>query len=182
MIEHATWGVILDRTRDDELDTEYSIFTWDLGKVRAKAQSVRKITSKLAGHLEPGSLSRLRLVQKSADGNFKAVESLVEERSSDPAVIRALLFADKMTPLLQHDLHLFAFLKDLVSGVAEGTEAAYYRRLLAILGYDPDNASCSVCGKAKIAYFVPQDIIFLCHQCLQDQKRASDQGGISLRQ
>jgi len=181
MIEHATWGVILDRTRDDELDTEYSIFTWDLGKVRAKAQSVRKITSKLAGHLEPGSLSRLRLVQKSADGNFKVVESLIDERSSDPAVIRSLLFADKMTPLLQHDLHLFAFLKDLVSGAGQGGEAGYYRRILTILGYDPDNATCFVCGKSEIAYFVPQDIIFLCHQCLQNQKRNTDQGGVSLR-
>ena len=181
MIEHTTWGVVLNRTRDDELDTEYSIFTWDLGKVRAKAVSVRKITSKLAGHLEPGSLIRLRLVQKTADGNFKIVESLVEERTKDKSAIMAMLFVDQMTELLQTDIHLFAFLKSLAVGGVSGGEVSYYRRILTILGFDPDGATCSVCGEAKIAYFIPQDIMFLCLQCLQKAKQASTRNGVSLQ-
>lgn len=192
MIEHATWGVVLDRTRDDELDTEYSIFTWDLGKVKAKATSVRKITSKLAGHLEPGSLIRLRLVQKAVDGNFKIVESLVEERTKDQAAVKAMLFVDQMTGLLQADIYLFAFLKGLAANEVTGgevgrpageprREVGYYRRILTLLGFDPENATCSVCNEAKIAYFIPQDIMFLCHQCLQKVKQSSDRSGISLR-
>jgi recombinational DNA repair protein (RecF pathway) len=181
MIEHATWGVVLDRTRDDELDTEYSIFTWDLGKVKARATSVRKITSKLAGHLEPGSLIRLRLVQKAVDGNFKIVESLIEERTKDQAAVKAMLFVDQMTGLLQADIYMFAFLKGLAANEISGGEVGHYRRILTLLGFDPENATCSVCNEAKIAYFIPQDIMFLCHQCLQKVKQSSDRSGISLR-
>ncbi|MDD4931553.1 MAG: recombination protein O N-terminal domain-containing protein [Candidatus Colwellbacteria bacterium] len=179
MIENSTWGVILDRINDNGLDTEYSIFTWDLGKVKAKATSVRKITSKLAGHLEPGTLARLRLVQKAIDGNYKIAESLIDERTKDPRAMSALLFVDRMTPILQTDIHLFAFLKALVSGEEEGSEASHYRKVLSILGFDPEHAICSICGEDKIAYFIPQDIMFLCHQCLRKTRKGPDQRGVS---
>ncbi|MDD5099095.1 MAG: recombination protein O N-terminal domain-containing protein [Candidatus Colwellbacteria bacterium] len=172
MIEHDTWGVILDRTREDELDTEYSIFTWDLGKVRAKAISVRKPAARLAGHLEPGTLSRLRLVQRVTDGNFRIAESLMEEKTKDPRAIRAMIFADQMTALLQADISLFGFLKDLATGSFTGSEALSYRKILSIIGLDPSEAVCANCGSKEIAYFLPQDIMFLCHKCLSEKKQS----------
>ena len=53
MTEHFTWGIVLDKKAIGEADGEYSIFTWDVGKVIARATSSRKTLSRLAGHLEP---------------------------------------------------------------------------------------------------------------------------------
>ncbi len=46
-------GVVLKRWRHREKDTLVRVLTRDFGKITARAISARKITSKLAGHLEP---------------------------------------------------------------------------------------------------------------------------------
>ena len=65
MQEYVTRAVVLDKeTRGGHADARYSFFTERFGKVRAKATSSRKIVSKLAGHLEPGTLSAVRIIEQ----------------------------------------------------------------------------------------------------------------------
>ncbi len=65
MHEYVTKAVVLDKaTHGGEVDARYSFFTERYGKIRAKAKSSRKIVSKLAGHLEPGTLASVRIIEQ----------------------------------------------------------------------------------------------------------------------
>ena len=54
-----TPGIVLFSRDYKEADRIYIIYTQNYGKISARAQGVRKINSKLAGHLEPLSESDL---------------------------------------------------------------------------------------------------------------------------
>jgi len=146
-----------------ENNSEYSVFTWDVGKVKARATGSRKILSRLAGHLEPGTLTTVRIIRKNAEGRFRVVEALQEYKTRLPAVIKTLSLTDDLTPLEEPDIKLFSLLKNLVlRGMDSGTNAA----LLKLLGFDPKTAKCGACGSEEIAYFHSEDIMFLCASCL----------------
>lgn len=170
MTEHFTWGVVLQKEPVGEADNEYSVFTWDVGKIRARATSSRKILSRLAGHLEPGTLSLVRIARKNEEGRFRMAEALSEEKTKSASALRVLSFAESLIPLEQPDINMFAFLRSLVTeGVV--SEAKSYAKLLKLAGFDPEEAKCGICGGNEIAYFSPQDIMFLCAPCLR--KRTS---------
>ncbi len=137
-----------------------------MGKIRARAQGSRKILSRLAGHLEPGTLALVRIVRKNEEGRFRIAEALREEKSGSASAIGVLSLAESLIPLEQPDINMFAFLKSLVVEGIE-TEAKSYAALLKLSGFDPESARCGVCGGNKIAYFSPQDIMFLCAPCLK---------------
>ncbi len=59
---YFTEGIILRRADAGEVDSLFTIYTKDFGKIRARAQGVKKESAKLKGHLEPLSLSSLSLV------------------------------------------------------------------------------------------------------------------------
>ncbi|MFA4999149.1 MAG: DNA repair protein RecO [Parcubacteria group bacterium] len=166
MTEQFSWGVVLKKEPIGESDSEYSVFTWDLGKVRARATGSRKILSRLAGHLEPGTLATVRIARRNAEGNFRMAEALSERKTKSPAVVRVLSFADELLPLEEPDIKIFSFLKDLISNGVK-SEADSYATVLALTGFDPKMAKCGICGTEKIAYFSPEDIMFLCAPCLK---------------
>jgi recombinational DNA repair protein (RecF pathway) len=164
MVEYLTEAIILDKRPDKNLDAIFTIFSRDLGKVYGKAISSRKITSKLASHLEPGTFGKIRLARKSVGENFRIVEALGESKRSDPETIRFLMFLDRMAPACAKDEVLFMFAREFIQNSSISEKMAY-RGLLKIIGLDPDEATCSCCGRKKIAYFSSQDIMFLCRQC-----------------
>ena len=164
MTEHFTWGIVLDKKAIGEADGEYSIFTWDVGKVIARATSSRKTLSRLAGHLEPGTLAMIRIVRKNERGRFRMAEALSENKTKNPTVIKVFSLTDSLIPLEQPDINIFAFLKNLVLNEAQ-SEALAYTSLLKLVGFDPKIAKCGVCGNKEIACFAVQDIIFLCAIC-----------------
>ena len=71
------------------------LFMEKMGKLLARAQSLRKITSKLAAHLQPGNLARVRVIEK---GNLvQVVDALkIGKVSADLDKLRLLgnLLAD----------------------------------------------------------------------------------------
>jgi len=164
MTEHFTWGIVLDKKAVGEADSEYSIFTWDVGKVMTRATSSRKTLSRLAGHLEPGTLAMIRIVRKNEKGRFRMAEALSENKTKNPIVIKVFSLADSLIPLEQPDINIFAFLKNLI---LHGTksEAFACTVLLRLVGFDPRTAKCGACGSEEIACFAVQDIIFLCAIC-----------------
>src|SRR5690606_7475011 len=58
---YLTSGIVLRRRDYKEFDRLYTLYTEDYGKIEAIARGSRKITSKLAGHLEPMSYSSFML-------------------------------------------------------------------------------------------------------------------------
>ena len=73
MLELVTEAIVLDKEDVGEQDSRVFLYTKDFGKIGAKATSLRKITSKLAAHLEPLNYATVRLVSRGnllEDGNF----------------------------------------------------------------------------------------------------------------
>lgn len=165
MIEFFTSGIVLDKSTADEDDGFFVIFTEDLGKIYGQATSSRKIISKLSPHLEPASFSKLRLAQKAPGSVFKIVDALVEIRQPKIKIIKMLHFVNQMTPTFQPDRSLFNFLKEKITSKRPNDD--WLKDVLKILGFDPYYATCDYCGCQEVAYFVNQDIIFLCRSCVQ---------------
>jgi DNA repair protein RecO (recombination protein O) len=171
MAEYFTWGIVLRKEPIGEADNEYSVFTWDMGKIKARASGSRKILSRLAGHLEPGTIANIRVARKNEEGRFIMAEALREERNKSSETIRVLSLAESLIPLEQPDINMFSFLKSLITE-GETNEANSYARLLKLAGFDPDSAVCGICGKHEIAYFSPKDIMFLCVPCLKKRTKS----------
>lgn len=64
MATYQTNAIVLKRENIFEADRIYNLYTEDFGKIRTIAGSVRKINSKLAGHLEPFNLIWVELMSK----------------------------------------------------------------------------------------------------------------------
>lgn len=59
---YSTEGVVLKRIDIAEADQLFSIYTKEFGKIRARAQGIKKEEAKLKGHLEPLSKSVISFV------------------------------------------------------------------------------------------------------------------------
>lgn len=157
MIEHSTKAFVLDSENINEIDKLVYLYTEDLGKVVAKAKSVRKITSKLAAYLEPLNFIRVRLVGKN---NFQIIDALnFDKMIASPQNLVISQFIKETTFELQQDKKLWRFIR-------QSAEKNFsYRPLLKILGFDPDFASCRICNGKQVIYFSKNDHIFFCQQC-----------------
>jgi len=151
MQEYLSEAVVLNSYPAGDLDLRLSVFTKRFGKLTAKVKSARKITSKLAGHLQPGDLVRIRLVEK---GGLQAVDALKQGRIEVPPPDLALL--DRILHEGGQELRLWQMLAD---GAFSWPEA------LHILGWDPAEASCVLCGRRHPEVFRPRDQEFFCGNC-----------------
>lgn len=59
---YTTHGIILKKTDVGEADALFTLYTKEFGKIRAKAQGVKKEEAKLKGHLEPLNFSLISFV------------------------------------------------------------------------------------------------------------------------
>ncbi len=166
---YFTEAVILDREEGNGFDSRYSIYAKGFGKINAKSESARKIISKLAGHLEPGSLVKVRLV---GNGSYKLVEALKygQTLTSPPD----LHFLNQLLPEGDFDFQIWTELMDgsLTNShfhqnisLVHSSKVFSWKRILKILGWDPDYAICQVCQKEKVDRFSVRDQSFYCDQC-----------------
>lgn len=168
MIEYYTDALVLDKESRGELDGLAILYTKDLGKVVARAKSLKKITSKLAGHLEPLNFVKVRLVEKNG---FQAVDALTVKvnkgiRKDAAKLAKFLRIADfikEMTFECQTDHQLWRFIKKMFDSDFE--EKAAYRFLLRIFGFDSAFAACVLCRKKPVKFFNKKEPMFFCGQC-----------------
>ena len=64
MINYNLKAIALSKKEIGDNDVLFFLYTKELGRVAALAKGAKRLTSKLAGHLEPLSLSNVRLVEK----------------------------------------------------------------------------------------------------------------------
>ena len=151
MQEYVSEAIVLKKQHLGDCDIRYSFFTRRFGKMIAKAKSARKITSKLAGHLEPGNLVRVRFIEKTG---LQITDALKESR-------------------LETSLENLSFLSDLLpEGEPEPAlwahcTAGHFAPLdiLRMLGWDPVHASCVSCNSSEIDSFHINSQDFFCRQC-----------------
>lgn len=171
MHEHFTEALVLDNQDKGELDALITLYTRDFGKVIARSKSVRKITSKLSGHLQPLNFINARLIEKNG---FQIVDALTidampnfSNNPKNPEILKKNLnvakFINDMTYELQEDSRLWQAIKKIFASNFE--EKIIYHGILKIIGFDPKFAICAFCHKNETRFFIKMDHSFLCQNC-----------------
>lgn len=157
MYELTTDAIVLDKEESGDYDAVVYLYTKDLGKIRAKAKSLRKITSKLASHVEPGWLTTVRLAGRDPLGNgtpFQLTDGLSQRK----------VYTDydylSSVRVLTIDWHRDEGFWDYL---LEGRTSR--RSLLGFLGFGGENQHCGLCAEREAKFFEPADQIFLCEFC-----------------
>ena len=154
-------GVVLRTYKLRESDRIVVIMTAENGKVRAVAKGVRKTKSKFGARLEPMSHVRLLLYRgRDLDivSQAESVEPLAPLLSSlDRASqgIAAIEAVDQLALERQPNLRLYQMAVGVLRTIAERPAPlnvpAFYWKLLAAEGLEPQLAVCSRCGEAEPA-------------------------------
>lgn len=152
MIEYVSDAIVLNREPQAELDARVSLFTKRFGKFVAKARSMRKTNSKLAGHLDVGNLVRARLVEKNG---LQVVDALKTAKLK--AAPRHFIFLDGLLPEHEPDPQLW---EALVARPFNWTA------MLRLVGWDPALSSCRNCGRQRPEHFHIESQEFFCSACL----------------
>ncbi len=167
---YKTTGIVLRRMNLGEADRIITFLTRDHGKVRAVAKGVRRIKSRMAGHLEPFGTVELMF----AEGrNLDIITSARLLRSADSitehpnSLAQSFLLAemlDRLTLEGAEQTVLFDVVDncylDLSQRGGDAVVELYFKlRLLETLGYRPRLDGCSVCGNRDLRdayYFEPE--------------------------
>jgi DNA repair protein RecO (recombination protein O) len=178
MREYISEALILDKRESGHQDARYAIFTKKFGKMTAKAKSARKVASKLAGHLEPGTVARVRLIEKNGLQVVDALRegSILAGMESKPIQPSSGGEEESVRPAL-HDLSLLGRL------LAEAEPEPFiwamvqqgkfdWRSVVSSLGWDPGEAACSVCRASPVAGFSVACQDFFCARCAASIPRA----------
>ena len=151
MQEYLSEAVVLSAQPNGNLDTRVSLFTKRFGKLKAKAKSARKITSKLAPHLQPGNIVRVRIVEKAGLHVADALKLSSLENST-----YTLGFFDAPVSEAEPDTALWALL----------TRGDFHsREILKVLGWDPSGAQCGICAFHAAPVFHTRAQEFFCEGC-----------------
>ncbi len=176
---YQTEAIIIKRTKFAEADRLITVFTPELGKVRAIAKGAMRPRSKLGGNVELFTYSLLQIArgrnldiitQAQAIENFLPLRDSLELMSYGFYVCEMI---DAFTEENVDDRELFDLALETlrqVSATGEGERVLRYfeLRLLDHLGYRPQLKKCTSCGRQLIEegnYFSPLQGGVLCHDC-----------------
>lgn len=184
MAYYKTHGIVLRRMNLGEADRIITIFTRDNGKVRAVAKGVRRIKSRLAGHLEPfGSVELMFAVGR----NLDVITSARLLRSGDgisaeaDSLTYAYLFAEMLDRLVDEGVaqpELYDLVEDSFADLGQTggdklLELFFKLRLLEALGYRPQLSGCTICqsNDPETQYFFVSEIGGIVDAtCSRDQR------------
>lgn len=181
---YKTTGIILRRMNLGEADRIVTILTREYGKVRAVAKGVRRIKSRLGGHLEP--FGRVELMFATGR-NLDIITSARLQRSGEDIAAQpeslayGFLVAEMLDKLVDEGVEqaeLFDIVDVILSDIgATGgdpiVELYFKLRLLDSLGYRPQLKGCSICGlvQPEANYFFVLEIGGIVDAtCAHDQR------------
>jgi recombinational DNA repair protein (RecF pathway) len=174
MHEYVTKAFILSTEPAGEANLRVTMFTQSSGKVVALARSARKPKAKLTAHLQPLSISRVRLVERKGVQVVDAMKiSTSNEYTSMSADWASRMIAllgvaqliDKMTDLYHPDPELWALIE---SGSLASAST------LKILGFDPAHARCRDCNTSNPSHFLIKDAEYLCNSCFTPSAKSAN--------
>lgn len=181
--QYKTHGLVFKQEDGLESDRNFSIFTYDFGRLEVSGKAIRKITSKLRGNIELFSLSEVEFVQGKTKKiltdtlflkKFKNIPQVPEKLSIAYNISNVLdIFLrgqqrdDKIWDLL---IHVFEKLNsDLLQN--KQCQLLYYYfvgNFIAILGYGLELSKCAVCGQdlnPENLYFSNREGGAMCGKC-----------------
>jgi recombinational DNA repair protein (RecF pathway) len=152
MLEYVSDAIVLTKRPSGEFDMRYTLFTKKFGKMVGRAKSSRKIISKLAGHLEPGTLAKVRFIEKAG---AQIVDALKVSKIDVP--LKELEALSSIVGEMEPDVPLW---EQLSLGPFS------WKEIIKTLGWDPEEAVCAGCGKTTVAYFFIPRQEFFCDSCV----------------
>ncbi|MDD4901319.1 MAG: DNA repair protein RecO [Patescibacteria group bacterium] len=154
-------AIILSRQPRGECDGRAVVYSREAGKLELVARGVKKIKSKLAGHLEPFNLADIMAVrgQKYDYVGAAVSQECFSDIKSDltklAAAGRAVKLAQELTKPGVPQVEIFELLKDYLETLeaarkdSEILPAFFTLKLLSALGHAPELSRCLSCA-AKI--------------------------------
>jgi recombinational DNA repair protein (RecF pathway) len=150
MHEYVTRAVVLEKKPAGEYDMRISMFSEKLGKIEARARSSRKILSKLSAHLEPGTLSLVRIVENRGVHIADALKAGVTGLS-----LYDLEAVSRLVAAHQKDAIMWRLL----------CRGFTWQKALTALGWDPQHGECARCHRAPVSSFTIDTQEFYCSSC-----------------
>lgn len=148
---YDTEAIVIRHWPYREASTRFLLYTKNLGRILARAQSVRKVTSKLAAGLQTGSRSHVELVCGKSGwrvvGSQPDTSFLMDVSNRQRAIIQRYFgLLNKLVPDQQRDPDLYEIMSAGLAAVSGGGEGDTHRaqerllvlRTLVQLGYAPD--------------------------------------------
>ncbi len=172
-----TEGLIISHSNFGEADRIITLFSPHQGKLRAVVKGARRVSSRLAGHVEPLTYVTLQLVQ---GRNFYLVGQVRMDqpfrRIRDDLFLLSYAFeALRMVDYFVHEgeenLELFKLLMSFLRICEQGKDPAmaflaFQWKVLGFAGYRPRVESCVVCGSDNpLVAFSPSQGGTLCASC-----------------
>ncbi len=159
MPTYQTTAIVIGRTNFGEADRVVRLLTPDHGKVSSVAKGVRKIKSRMAGHLELFGEVNLMLA---TGHNLDVITSarliwyphhLAGDFAALPLAFSFATAIDRLVEPGHGSYKLYEALRETIHALDEHGESSalqlwFKLRLLDNLGYRPDLTGCAVCGKA----------------------------------
>lgn len=189
-ITYQSSGIILKTMDLREKDKLVIIYTSDFGKIQAKAIGAKKISSKMAGHLEPITESSLAfakgkkidtIINATTINNFCEIKKKLEFQA---VAYYILELADEFTEFSNPDEKIYNLLKNTLERINLITQNLsslkillrfFEIKFLKHLGFQPELNCCAVCQK-KIRpqknYLSGQLGGIICPACQKNDKKA----------
>ncbi len=182
MAECITDAIVIDKEESGEYDARVFLYTEAMGSVVARATSIRKITSKLATHLEPPNIVKVRLIERNSFGSvgYQIGDALAlhvgRAWRKSPALLREAL---ELISVFKEsgfrgdpDPDVWNMLRAMFTNAPPARVAAYTGDLLRVLGFDPLHAECSLCACGKPTQFSFRTLAFFCDRCMPEHALA----------
>lgn len=151
---------MLDKENSGEADSRVFLYTRDFGKVVANAKGLRKITSKLAAHLEPTTWSVVRLINGKS---WQITDALRQRRLSNQRLSKVFGLVKEISPLEHPDPWLWQFWQTIYEDSYSPEAAA--AAVLKITGFDHQHATCYNCHQSQPERFLLHSAHYVCDNC-----------------
>lgn len=151
--------MVLKRMDFGEADRILTVYTRDVGKLRAIAKGVRRTTSRSAGHLEPFTLADVQFARGRELDVVAQAETVAAFRHvrEDVTLTSYAYYLAEITDLLTEDRSenaaVFEALAQSFTALDQGVEPrlvviTFQVHLLDALGYRPELTECVACRSA----------------------------------
>ena len=187
-MDYKYTGIILGKKDVGETDRIYTIYTFEMGKIRVLAKGVRRAKAKLAGYLEPITQAEIFIAKTKGLGkitgsivgnNFVHIKSSIESMKQVFYVFRLL---EKIITEQSQDENVSNLLKDYLETMEELSAEenlknenkkniltlGFLFKFLSELGYQMEVGKCIRCGKKLVSsenYFSAKRGGVLCLDC-----------------
>lgn len=153
-------AVVLTKDGTGEADLRVNLYAKDFGKIGARVKSARKILSKLGPHLEPGSLVRVRMIEKTGP----QIVDVLKNRCL-PISFFDLALLEQLLPEEDFDEEVWNLLIE-DGGVSNNFDSGlFWTKTLKVLGWDPVGSTCNYCELNRPNRFTISSQRFLCENC-----------------